>query len=131
MHPAVPSPPCLGEGTQACVRRNFVGRFLLEKDPLNIRTLKLFAEVQQARHDPEPVRVLRAEIGERLNDLPTDLLSQFAEILSKNAVSTTDDDATEQDIRRAQALSPDSDTLELLTGASKVIDLFRALPKRY
>lgn len=56
-------------------------RLVMSKDPLNYRALQLFAEVQLALHDPDPVAKLVKQHGEQIDSLPATVLVQLAEAL--------------------------------------------------
>ena len=67
----------LGELSSAKQRVNR----LLERDPLNVRALQLFAEIQTALQDPEPVyERINPRISEIIR-LPPNVLLQFSEAL--------------------------------------------------
>ncbi|SRR5216683_4399339 len=67
----------LGELTRA---QNQV-KHILERDPLNYRALLLFAEVQQALRDPEPLFDFLQRHINRLDILPSSVLLQLSETL--------------------------------------------------
>jgi ATP-dependent DNA helicase RecG len=56
-------------------------RGVMSKDPLNYRALLLFAEVQRALRDPDPVAELVASQGEQMERLPATVLVHLAEAL--------------------------------------------------
>lgn len=67
----------LGEFHQA---QELIGG-VLARDPLNFRALRLFGEVQQALHEPEPVAEWVAKHHADLDGLPGAVLAQFAEAM--------------------------------------------------
>ncbi len=66
-------------------------REILQRDPLNSRTLQLFAEVQIALRDPAPVSSFVTEHMEQLKGLPPSVLVQLAEALTANDRSPSAD----------------------------------------
>jgi ATP-dependent DNA helicase RecG len=55
---------------------------ILRRDPLNSRTLQLFAEVQTALHDSAPVAIFVKEHLDKLPGLPPAVLVQLAEAIT-------------------------------------------------
>ncbi len=58
---------------------------LLAQDLLNVRTLQLFAEVQRALNAPAPLLQLLKQLENHLDNLPPQLLAQFADVFSSDA----------------------------------------------
>ncbi len=94
--PAHPRHALLGELREA-ERSVALGRFqdaaervtrILAADPLHARAVGLFAEVQQALKEPEPVVKWAAEHEARLMALPFDVLLQLAEAIETGTRST-------------------------------------------
>ncbi|MGO8670961.1 MAG: ATP-binding protein [Capsulimonadaceae bacterium] len=56
-------------------------RSVLDRDPLNYRAVQLFAEIQQALQDPEPVFAFMSEHGDRVLSLPFAVLLQLNDAL--------------------------------------------------
>lgn len=67
---------------------------LLTKDPLNFRSVQLFAEVQRAIGNPTPVRAFIRENEKHLNSLPAPVLTLLADALTSGSSPTPDDLST-------------------------------------
>lgn len=64
---------------------------LLDQDPMNFRSVQLFAEVQRALNDPVPVRELLKKHKEKVGSLPPNVLTQLADVLTFAHPPTSED----------------------------------------
>jgi ATP-dependent DNA helicase RecG len=64
---------------------------LLAQDPMNFRSIQLFAEVQRAVHSPEPVREFLKKHESQMDGIPSPALTQLADVLTLSNAPSKDD----------------------------------------
>lgn len=72
-------------------RAQIAAQSLLERDPMNVRAVHLFAEVQRGLNSPGPVREYLAKHAGELANLPPPTLNLLADVLTLAEGATSED----------------------------------------